>query len=141
MPAPARVILVVTALFAVSGCGIPGDQTLGELVTLDALEGTSLANDAVELEPDQEPQDVLADLRRQPVTALPPVEDDFRRFAFVETGCRHDSAQLLVEDGVLDAQLLEDGSTEQQTDCDAPVYFLAVFDVPAADLPERTLLP
>jgi len=49
-------------------------------------------------------------------------------------------AQLVLDDGVVDAQLLEDGSTEQQAQCDVPVYFLTVFDVPVADLPDRVRL-
>lgn len=135
------VIAAVTALLAATGCGIFGDETLGELVAIDSLEGINHSNDAVELAPGEEPQDVLAGLGRSAITALPPLDADVRRFAFVETGCREDSAQLVLEDGVLDAQLLEDGSTEGQTDCDAPVYFLAVFDVSSADLPDEVELP
>jgi len=141
MTARSRLTVAVTALLAATGCGILGDRTLGELVTFDALEGVNHASDAAELAPGQEPQDVLAGLGRQPISALPPADADVRRFAFVESGCQHDSAQLVLEDGVLDAQLLEDGNTEQQTFCDAPAYFLSVFDVPAAELPDGLRLP
>ena len=141
MTARGPVALALAVLLAATGCGIFGDETLGELVAFDALEGVDHDSGAAELASGEEPQDVLAGLGRQTVTAPPPVDEDVRRFAFVDIGCAEDSAQLVIEDGVLDAQLLEDGSTEGQTDCDAPVYFLTVFDVPAAALPDMARLP
>jgi len=133
--------LAAITLLAVAGCGTGGDETLGELVTFEVLKGVERVTDAAELAPGQEPRDVLAGLGRQSGTALPRAKDGVRRFVFVDTGCRQDSAQLVLEDGVLDAQLLEDGSTEQRTMCAAPVYFLTLFDVPSADLPDGVRLP
>ncbi len=133
--------LAAITLLAVAGCGTGGDETLGELVTFEVLKGVEHAADAAELAPGQEPRDVLAGLGRPSGTALPRAKDGVRRFVFVDTGCRQDSAQLVLEDGVLDAQLLEDGSTEQRTMCAAPVYFLTLFDVPSADLPDGVRLP
>lgn len=67
---------------------------------------------------------------------LPELRPGVRRFAFVLLGCRHDSARLVIADGVVRGELLEDGSTDATTVCDAPARFLAVFDVPADDLPD-----
>ena len=133
--------LAAITLLAVTGCGTGGDRTLGELVAFEMLERAERLNDAAELAPGQEPQAVLAGLGRRSVAALPRVKDGVRRFAFVDTGCRQDSAQLVLEDGVLNAQLLEDGSTEPRTMCAAPVYFLTIFDVPSAELPDGVRLP
>jgi len=132
--------LAAITLLAVAGCGIGGDETFGELVAFEMLKGVKPAAAAAELAPGQEPRDVLAGLGRSSGTALPRDMDGVRRFVFVDIGCREDSAQLVLEDGVLDAQLLEDGSTEQRTMCAAPVYFLTVFDVPSADLPDGVRL-
>ena len=70
---------------------------------------------------------------------LPELTADLRRFAFVLVGCRHDSARLRISDGVAAAELLEDGTTTS-TACAVPVYFLAVFDVPADTVPDGVLL-
>jgi len=64
-----------------------------------------------------------------------------RRFAFIDSGCAHNSARLVIEEGELTAQLLEDGSPEQQTDCGGLAWFLSVFDVPIDDLPDPVRLP
>lgn len=134
-------ILAAITLLAVAGCGTGGDETLGELVAFEMLQGVEHVADAAELAPGQEPRGVLGGLGRSSGTALAPAKDGVRRFVFVGVGCRQDSAQLVLEDGVLDAQLLEDGSTEQRTMCAAPVYFLTIFDVPSADLPDGVRLP
>lgn len=117
------------------------DATLGELVALDALDGTDHNSQAAELQAGEQSQDVFSGLGSGAATDLPPLGEGARRFAFSHVGCKQDSAQLVLQDGVLDAQLLENGSAEGQTMCAAPVYFLSVFDVPAADLPDRVRLP
>lgn len=123
-----------------TGCGIFGDQTLGRLVTFAALSESDHQNEAAELTAGQQPQDALTGLRAEDIPSVSALTDEMRRFAFIDTGCRHDSAQLRLTDGALDAQLLENGSTEQQTMCAQAVYFLSVFDVPVADLPDEVRL-
>lgn len=125
---------------AVAGCGFVGDETLGELVRFDVLEGIEGVAGDVELAPGEEPRDLTAGPGRPSGTALPRVKDGVRRFVFVDAGCRQDSAQLVLEDGLLNVQLLEDGSTEQRTMCAQPVYFRTIFDVPSADLPDGVRL-
>lgn len=136
-----RATVAGTALIFVSGCALFGDSTLGTLVTFEQLTGFDHPIQAAELGTGQEPEEVFSELQTEDLKALPPLADETRRFAFIDAGCKHDSAQLVVEDGFLTAQLLEDGSTEQHTYCEAPVYFLSVFDVPAQDIPEQVRLP
>lgn len=133
-------------LLVAIGCVVFSDRTVGELVTFETLRNyLPHRSQAAELEPGQRPHDVLVGLPPEGSTDLapldlPPLDDEARRFAFVVGGCAHDSGQLVLEDDVLEAQLLEDGSTEQQTDCGGVTFFLSVFDVPAVDLPARVRL-
>jgi len=124
----------------VAGCSLLNDATLGELVRFDALDGHDRRSAAAELTAGEQPRDVLPSLGGGARADLPPLEDDTRRFAFVDVGCNHDSAQLILQDGVLDAQLLENGSADDQTMCAVPAYFLSVFDVRTADLPDQVRL-
>jgi len=135
-----RAAVAGAALIVVSGCGLSGDSTLGTLVTFESLESFDPPIQAAELSTDQEPEDVFSELQDEDIDPLPPLGDETRRFAFIGSGCAHDSAQLVIEDDVLTAQLLEDGSTEQQTLCGGLAYFLSVFDVPAEDIPEQVRL-
>lgn len=134
-------VLISAVLFFVGGCGLFGGSTVGELVAFEQLAGFDHPTTVAELSAGQESADVFSEVRADNVDALPALTEDVRRFAFIVVGCKQDSAQLVVQDGVLDVQLLEGGSTEAQTDCGQAVYFLAVFDVPADDLPADVQLP
>lgn len=134
-------LLAVVCLGAVAGCRLLGHARLGTLVAFEALVSFDHPIQAAELSADQEPQDVFSELRDEDLPALPPLGEQTRRFAFIDSGCAHNSAQLVIEEGVLSAQLLEDGSTEQHTDCGGLAWFLSVFDVPADDLPADVQLP
>ncbi len=151
MTARVGAVLGLATLLILSACGsLRPDATVGELVSFDALaDGESAQTEflMVELADGQQPEDVSDDLGEGEITTLPSLEPDFRRFAFIDPGCAHDSAQLVIaygvedgeESGSLDAQLLEDGRLDQQTDCARPVYFLSVFDVSVDDLPDRLI--
>jgi len=137
-----RATALGAALLLASGCGLFGDSGLGTLVAFQKLDGFSFSIQAAELDAGQLPADVFVALRSfvrlrsEAVVIVPPLAEDTRRFAFIERGCNHDSAQLVVVDNVLDVELLEDGSTEQQTYCGGITYFLTVFDVPTGDVPQ-----
>jgi len=144
-------VLGLAALLILAGCGsLRPDVTVGELVGFGALvegERPYPEYQSVELADGEQPQDVFGDLGDGEIATLPPLEPGFRRFAFIDPGCRQDSARLVIDYGVadgeetgsLDAQLLEDGSTEQQTMCEQAVYFLTVFDVSVLELPDRLI--
>ena len=141
-------VLGLAALLILPGCGGRADATVGELVGFDTLGESAHTNFlSHELADGEQPQDVLGDLGGAEITPMLPLEPGFRRFAFIDSGCKHDSAQLVMEygredgkeSGEMDAQLLEDGSTEQRTMCAAPVYFLSVFDVSVLELPDRLI--
>ena len=127
-----RATAVGAALLLLGGCGLFGDSGVGTLVAFQQLDGR-FSIQAAELDHGQMPAEVFIELQSQAAVVVPPLADDSRRFAFIEAGCKQDSAQLVVVDDIMYVELLEDGSTEQQTDCGQPVYFL--FDVPADDLP------
>lgn len=144
-------LVAVAGLVAVTSCGASGQETLGELVMFEAIEVIEYSGQAAELTSGQQPRDVLDEVRAGRaaergqrgalIADLPPPDDGVRRFAFVHSGCvLKGSAQLVLEDNRLDAQLLEDGSTEQRTMCEQQVYFLSVFDVPVGDLPDHVRL-
>jgi hypothetical protein len=59
------------------------------------------------------------------------VPDDFLGLAFVLAGCAETSAVL-----VIDKPLRADLTGGENTNCDAPEYFLATFEVPAEYVPE-----
>lgn len=147
MSGRARVALVTVAVLAVVGVSavvvssLLANATLGELVRFDALGGNDHRSAGAELSAGEQPRDVLPGLGGGERADLPPLADGTRRFAFVEVGCKQDSAQLVLQGGELDAQLLENGSPEDQTLCAVPVYFLTVFDVPVDDLPAQVRLP
>ncbi len=136
-----RATALGAALMCVAGCGLFGDSGLGTLVAFQKLDGRDFSVHAAELDVGQVPADAFVELRSVAVVILPPLAEETRRFAFIAGGCKQDSAQVVVVDNGLEVELLENGSTEQQTLCYVPVYFLTVFDVPGDDLTADVQLP
>ena len=135
---PTVLVLVGVAVATVTSCSDAGD---GELVLFAALGpgGGQVRYQAagVELTATQG-YDALGLSAPGAVSGAPELPEPaagVRRFGFVLAGCQETSARLSIAGGAASAELDEDGP---EVDCARAEWFLAVFDVPADQVPEGT---
>lgn len=134
---------VTTALVSLFACLAPEEEeeelvafvNLGTIATDDIapaeLDGTDTPMErelrAAHVEPSEEWSEALA---------FQPPEGE-RAFAFVLPGCDDTSAELVIEDDVVTAELIAE---EPRFDCDEPNYFLAVLSIKESAVPQDATL-
>jgi len=132
-------VLTVAVLLVDADDAPPGSTDHAELVAFGfAGYGQPLEHTAVELTSDES---VLAEILPMDVDLplLPPLDPDERRFAFVRPGCQNTTAELIVTPQFVDTRLDYD-EPGMVINCAEAEFFLAVFDVPADMVRDRSLL-
>jgi hypothetical protein len=141
-----RLLPAIAAALCAALAACSPDAGAGELVLLAEVRPQDATvearSTATELTPEQG-YDALGLSAPAAVSGNPEVPEPaagVRRFAFVLTACAPDSARLRVTDRSLTAEPLRAGRPAPASSCGAPGRFLAVFDVPASDVPQDALV-
>jgi len=114
-----------------SGMAVPDLEPLwldDDAARTSAVQALTDQADRNELEPEQVDDAVDA--------LEAPAPEGTRGAAFLLPGCAETGAQLSVAESAIDAEL----TGGEDINCDAPVYFLVIFDIPNDAIPDNAHL-